>query len=269
MSKFRFTTVFPTSSLHLSPPLPVARSLSIVFNVIFTFLILGKSTSLLTCSTLLVVLGGFYFGIEGEINFSLFGTLAGVISSVFVSLNSIFTAKVLPLVNEDKSLLLYYNNVNAMILFIPLIILFEKEVCSSPPSCLSHSPQIITENAEKLTSGFFWFVMTVTGAMGFAIGLVTVMQVKATSPLTHNISGTAKAAAQVPSSLPLSLSTLTLCVCRVESVGVLSLGQRLYGAWAARHLPRALRLRALHLRADEGLGAAVQQGLGSGAGDGS
>ena len=39
--------------------------------------------------------------------------------------------------------------------------------------------------------------MIITGIMGFAIGLVTVMQVKATSPLTHNISGTAKAAAQV------------------------------------------------------------------------
>ena len=38
--------------------------------------------------------------------------------------------------------------------------------------------------------------MTITGIMGFAIGLVTVMQVKATSPLTHNISGTAKAAVQ-------------------------------------------------------------------------
>ena len=111
-----------------SPLSTVARSLSIVFNVVFTFLILGKSTSLMTCSTLLVVMFGFYLGIEGEINFSLFGTLAGVVSSVFVSLNSIFTAKVLPLVNEDKSLLLYYNNVNAMILFIPLIIIFEKEV---------------------------------------------------------------------------------------------------------------------------------------------
>lgn len=102
--------------------------MSIVFNVIFTFLILGKSTSLSTCLTLLVVIYGFYLGIEGEINFSLFGTAAGVISSVFVSLNSIFTAKVLPLVNEDKSLLLYYNNVNAMILFLPLIIIFEKDV---------------------------------------------------------------------------------------------------------------------------------------------
>ena len=39
--------------------------------------------------------------------------------------------------------------------------------------------------------------MYLLGIMGFAIGLVTVMQVKATSPLTHNISGTAKAAVQV------------------------------------------------------------------------
>jgi GDP-fucose transporter C1 len=38
--------------------------------------------------------------------------------------------------------------------------------------------------------------MIISGIMGFAIGLVTVMQVKATSPLTHNISGTAKAAVQ-------------------------------------------------------------------------
>lgn len=56
--------------------------------------------------------------------------------------------------------------------------------------------QAILENASKLLSPLFWFTMTITGIMGFAIGLVTVMQVKATSPLTHNISGTAKAAVQ-------------------------------------------------------------------------
>lgn len=160
----------------------VARSLSIVFNVIFTFIFLGKSTSILTCLTLLVVIVGFYFGIDGEIDFSLIGTAAGVLSSVFVSLNSIFTSKVLPKVSNDKSLLLYYNNLNASILFLPLIVLFEMEV--------------IMKNSAKLVSLLFWSGMTLTGLMGFAIGLVTVMQVKATSPLTHNISGTAKAAVQ-------------------------------------------------------------------------
>jgi len=160
----------------------VARSLSIVFNVLFTYTVLGKPTSWLTCSTLLIVILGFYLGIDGEVNFSLIGTTAGVLASVFVSLNSIYTSKVLPKVNNDKSLLLYYNNLNASVLFLPLIGLFEIGV--------------IYENSAKLFSLFFWTSMTVTGVMGFAIGLVTVMQVKATSPLTHNISGTAKAAVQ-------------------------------------------------------------------------
>lgn len=39
--------------------------------------------------------------------------------------------------------------------------------------------------------------MTISGIMGYGIGLVTVLQIKATTPLTHNISGTAKAAVQV------------------------------------------------------------------------
>lgn len=76
-----------------------------------------------------MVILGFYLGIDGEIDFSLIGTAAGVLSSVFVSLNSIFTSKVLPKVSNDKSLLLYYNNLNASILFLPLIVLFEMEVC--------------------------------------------------------------------------------------------------------------------------------------------
>eukprot|EP01038_Epipyxis_sp_PR26KG_P012662 gene12662-16973_t len=160
----------------------VARSLSIVFNVVFTLLLLGKSTSIRTCFTLLIVIIGFIVGINGEINFSLLGTLSGVLSSVFVSLNSIFTSKVLPKVDNDKSLLLYYNNLNASILFLPLIALFEG--------------QILLDNKARLISLSFWFSMVITGMMGFAIGLVTVMQVKATSPLTHNISGTAKAAVQ-------------------------------------------------------------------------
>ncbi|CAM9140994.1 unnamed protein product [Ectocarpus fasciculatus] len=160
----------------------VARSLSIVFNVLFTYLVLGKETSVMTCSTLLIVIFGFYLGIDGEINLSVIGTAAGVLASVFVSLNGIYTAKILPAVNNDKSMLLFYNNINASFLFIPFIILFEG--------------QTIVDNATKLVSLVFWSGMVMSGLMGFGIGLVTVMQVRATSPLTHNISGTAKAAFQ-------------------------------------------------------------------------
>ena len=160
----------------------IARSLSLVFNVIFTYLLLNKSTSIVTIGTLLIVIVGFLLGIDGEMNFSLFGTIAGVMSSVFVSLNSIYTSKLLPRVNNDKSVLLFYNNYNATLMFIPLIIVYESAT--------------IVSNYERFFSLLFWMTMLLSGLFGFAIGLVTVMQVKATSPLTHNISGTAKAAVQ-------------------------------------------------------------------------
>merc|ERR1712061_708992 len=49
---------------------------------------------------------------------------------------------------------------------------------------------------EGLFSPTFWLLMTLGGVFGCGIGYVTGLQVKVTSPLTHNISGTAKAAAQ-------------------------------------------------------------------------
>mmetsp|Transcript_42270 Transcript_42270/g.42844 ORF Transcript_42270/g.42844 Transcript_42270/m.42844 type:complete len:123 (-) Transcript_42270:489-857(-) len=48
----------------------------------------------------------------------------------------------------------------------------------------------------QLKTTEFWIMMTVAGFFGFSIGIVTVLQIKATSPLSHNISGTAKAAVQ-------------------------------------------------------------------------
>ena len=160
----------------------VARSLTIVFNVFFSRVLLGIPTSFKTILCLGVVIIGFLIGSHGELNFSVLGTCAGVMSSLFVSLNSIFTKKVLPVVDDNHWKLTFYNNVNASFLFLPLIYIFEGEVIKG-----SHA---------QLISGTFWSAMSVAGFFGFSIGIVTVLQIKATSPLTHNISGTAKAAIQ-------------------------------------------------------------------------
>jgi hypothetical protein len=77
--------------------------------------------------------------------------------------------------------------------------------------------------------------MTLTGFMGFAIGLVTVMQVKATSPLTHNISGTAKAAVQV------SAGKIVV----PETCCVVMLVRRMRSGAPTRSWPRALYLMAI------------------------
>ena len=161
----------------------VARSLTIVFNVILSQFILGSHNSRKTILCLLIVILGFFMGAEGEINFSMKGTIAGVCSSLFVSLNSIFTKKVLPSVDNDHWKLTFYNNVNACILFLPLILYYEYTT-------------IIESLHQQLSSGIFWSAMMVAGFFGFSIGIVTVLQIKATSPLSHNISGTAKAAVQ-------------------------------------------------------------------------
>ena len=161
----------------------VARSLTIVTNVMFTYLLLGERTSLRVCLTLLVVIVGFYVGIEGELDFSLLGTLFGVASSCFVSLNAIYTKKTMPLVDGDKWKLSWYNNVNASLGFLPLML-------------LAGEHRELLAKVHVLASSYYWLVMGVAGVLGFAIGIVTVMQINYTSPLTHNISGTVKACVQ-------------------------------------------------------------------------
>lgn len=161
----------------------VARSLTIVFNVFFSKVILGQSSSSKTLMCLLIVIGGFFIGSHGEINFSIIGTMCGVMSSLFVSLNSIFTKKILPVVEDNHWRLTFYNNVNASALFIPLIFWFEGDI-------------IVSAVDNQLKNGIFWSAMCIAGFFGFSIGIVTVLQIKATSPLSHNISGTAKAAVQ-------------------------------------------------------------------------
>ena len=160
----------------------VARSLTIVFNVVLSYMVLRSSVSNKTLVCLAVVFVGFFVGSDGEVNFSLIGTVAGVCSSLFVSLNSIYTKKVLPAVNDNQWTLTYINNANATMMFIPLVLFFEGGA--------------ILNHLDKFLTPTFYLGMLVSGLLGFAIGIVTVMQIKATSPLTHNISGTAKAAFQ-------------------------------------------------------------------------
>jgi len=144
---------------------------------------LGMTSSPKTLFCLSIVIVGFFIGYQGELNFSMRGTVAGICSSLFVSLNSIFTKKILPVVDDNHWRLTYYNNINATLLFIPLILFYEKDA-------------LIQALDDQLVSPVFWSAMCVAGFFGFSIGIVTVLQIKATSPLTHNISGTAKAAVQ-------------------------------------------------------------------------
>lgn len=124
------------------------------------------------------------------------GVVFGVLASACVSLNAIYTKKVMPAVEGSIWKLSYYNNLNACVLFLPLITVF------------GELPRIF--NFSRSLDVHFWGMMVLGGLFGFAIGYVTGLQIKFTSPLTHNVSGTAKACAQTVIAVAIEHSHKTL-----------------------------------------------------------
>lgn len=160
------------------------NTMIIIFQIC-TYIILGQKTSVKAVLCCLIIISGFLIGVdqEGTTNtISYSGVLFGILASLCVSLNAIFTKKFIPLVDNNIWRLQLYNNFNACLLFLPLMLILGefKEIASFP----------------KLGSSYFWFMMTMGGLFGIAIGYITGLQIKVTSPLTHNISGTAKACVQ-------------------------------------------------------------------------
>lgn len=132
-----------------------------------------------------IIISGFLMGVDQEGNsgeLSYIGVLFGILASLCVSLNAIYTKKVLPVVDSNIWRLQLYNNFNAVFLFLPLMV-----ICGEVPAIYGF---------HMLTSAYFWGMMCLGGLFGIAIGYVTGLQIKVTSPLTHNVSGTAKACAQ-------------------------------------------------------------------------
>lgn len=163
----------------------ISRSLTTVFNVVLTYMLLKERTSFKTIMCCALIITGFWMGVDQEsltTSFSLFGTIFGVLGSLSLSMYSIYTKKVLPFLNQEVWLLSYYNNVYSVYILLP-VMLIKGEL-----------QELI--NYEHIFEPWFWLVMIIGGVCGFAIGFLTTLQIKVTSALTHNISGTAKACAQ-------------------------------------------------------------------------
>ncbi|XP_036924975.1 GDP-fucose transporter 1 isoform X2 [Sturnira hondurensis] len=163
----------------------VGRSLTTIFNVLLSYLLLKQTTSfyaLLTCG---IIIGGFWFdvdheGVEGSL--SLTGILFVVLTSLSISLNAVYTKKVLPALDGSIWRLTFYNNAISCVFFLPPLLLLGE----------LRTLRLFVQ----LGRAHFWGMMTLRGLFGLAISYVTALQIKFTSPLTHNVSGTAKACAQ-------------------------------------------------------------------------
>jgi GDP-fucose transporter C1 len=88
----------------------------------------------------------------------------GVLASLFVALNAIFTKRYLPAVDGSILRLGLVNNVNAALIFVPFMLLG-----GEIPVILSYP---------YLTSVGFWVDMSIAGFLGFAVGAASALQIK-------------------------------------------------------------------------------------------
>lgn len=140
----------------------------------------------------------------------------GVLASLCVALNAIYIKKFLPLLDDDMWRLTAYNNINGALLFVPAIVMFgETSLLAAAPEVVqpsywgmmlcaglfgwsmdthTHTQRTLTHNAHSHTKRIVVVRFGVSAPLtaGIAIGIVTMWQIQVTSPLTHNISGTAK-----------------------------------------------------------------------------
>jgi len=134
----------------------VARSLTIVFNIVLSTYVLGKFTSnpVKICCTIVVV--GYLLGCDAEVHFNMHGVVYGVLSSFFVALNAVIVKRTLAeVVDNSSDKLILYNNLNAA-LILPFIIFF-----------LTDEFAEVQSKAFIFNESKFWLIVLGAGVCGF------------------------------------------------------------------------------------------------------
>ena len=157
----------------------IVRSLTILFSIILSYVFLGQKTSLRACLACLGVVVGFVMGVQGDVNLTLRGCLYGVGSSLFVATYSLVVKRVMGLLDNNEYLLIEYNTPIAIIVLVPIV-------------WWSGEFHILAEKRSR----HFWVMQVAAGVVGFIINIAIFLNIKYTTPLTHNLSGTVKACVQ-------------------------------------------------------------------------
>jgi singapore isolate B (sub-type 7) whole genome shotgun sequence assembly, scaffold_19 len=153
-----------------------------------SYLIYGEKSTWPTVLSCITVVVGYIAGVDGEVNFSLRGTLFGVGASLIGTFYTISLHHYLANIKMNSWELSFYNNFNSSIIIIVMVLL-NGEI-----------PVIWNHRNELSLSFFLWTalgmfggeVSWVAGIVGLFVGITTQLQIKYTSSLSHNISGVAK-----------------------------------------------------------------------------
>lgn len=151
----------------------IARSLTVLFNVLFSYIILNKKTHWISIIACLGVVCGFICGIEGKFTISTEGLIYGIGSSCFLSLYSIFIVKTVAVFDDNHfAMLQYLISMSSIVLFFIIIINGEISVIA------------------EFKTLKIWALQMISGFSATVLNISAIILIKLTSPLTHSICGT-------------------------------------------------------------------------------
>lgn len=195
----------------------VARSLTIIFTIVLTYVLLQETQSLLVLLGCSLMMSGFVLNSLDPTTLSLGGLVLGGASSLFQSIYNVLVKQKLPHLNHDTNLLLLYNMVWGSVLFLPFVFL------SGEGKYFLELPIDPT----KPEFGEKWFSLLGSAFLSILINLASFLCIKFTSPLTFNILGFTKSLFQSAGGIlflndVVTLESLTSLLLSLTGTGIYS-----------------------------------------------
>ncbi|XP_067658650.1 GDP-fucose transporter 1-like [Haliotis asinina] len=163
----------------------VARSLTLIFSILLSVCMLAKAPSYKVVFACLLIISGFVIGVDQEEasgTITIWGIIYGLLASLTSALTGIYFKKGENAVGGSALKLAYVNNFNSMVIIFPLVLSTNQ---------LSH-----IMNSDIATQPQLWLFLTASGVLSLAIGWASALQIRYTSPVTHQISINAKSITQ-------------------------------------------------------------------------
>jgi len=198
----------------------VARGLVLPFTVVTSALLLASRPSLRILFSCAIVTLGFFVGVflDGT-PLSTLGVFFGVSSSAITALHSVVIKRSLDVVRGSALLLSWYTNLMSACVLAPLV-LFSGE----GPGVMQLFSAMGDGGAVRLNT-FIWGSM-ITGTLGFAMSIASLLSIKVTSPITHMISSAVRGVAA--SLLGMWLFSDIITSGRASSIAIILAGSIFY-----------------------------------------
>lgn len=156
----------------------IVRSLSVFFNILVQCIFLKKKTSINCTFACTGVVIGFIVGSCSDIQLSTKGLIYGLLSSLASALYAIVVKEAIIILDNDEFYLMQYNTPIA-ILFLTIIIIINRDI-----------KFIATYDLKEFSLQF------ASGVFGYLVNIAIFLNIKYTSSLTHNLSGSIKSTIQ-------------------------------------------------------------------------